>query len=183
MMSFEFHRKGRGRARNTHQGNINAIRRSARHHSQYAHHTAESRSQSPQFTTAISRPGYTLPYVVVVAVIGSRCFAVDLLSVHCVSDDVRNIVFRRPAPLPQIGRTNFCAFLYPLVPRSRLLYSIFRISLCLCAAVAILPLRVPHLHRSCFCKAANRFIASSGVNVFKSAERRASTTEASIAAK
>src|ERR1700735_119260 len=106
MMSFEFHQKGRGCARNTYRGNVNAIRRSARHHSQYAHHTAESRSQSPQFTTAISQPGYTLPYVAVVAVSAVGFFAVASLSGRCVSDAARNIVFRRPAPLPPIGRTN-----------------------------------------------------------------------------
>ena len=38
-------------------------------------------------------------------------------------------------------------------------------------------------HESCFCKAANKFIASNGVNLFKSAPRIASTTETSIAAK
>src|SRR5580704_19303806 len=62
MMSFKFDRKGRGRPGNTHQGNINPIRRSARHHSQYAHLASESRSSNTQFTTAISRRVYTLPH-------------------------------------------------------------------------------------------------------------------------
>src|SRR5579863_8487486 len=52
MMSFKFDRKGRGRPRNTHQGNINPIRRGPRHHPEYAHHSPESRSPKPQFTTA-----------------------------------------------------------------------------------------------------------------------------------
>src|SRR5271156_6713790 len=63
MMPFKFDRKGRRRARNTHQGNINPIRRSARHHPQYAHHSTKSRSLKAQFTTSISRAVYTLPHL------------------------------------------------------------------------------------------------------------------------
>src|SRR5271155_2615604 len=168
MMSFEFDRKGRGRARNTHQGNIDPIRRSARHHSQYAHHSTESRSPQAPFTTAISQQVYTLPYV----------FALGFLTMRRASSSRDRRLCLQPVdgslPFSRIIQIFLCVLCVSAVVSA---------SLCVAVAILSLPLASPSGHESCFCKAAKSTIASIGVNLFKSAERIASTTEASSAVK